>query len=882
MKRNDDLLNQAIEAVRSDGPDGDSVTAAAARISDRLGIEMLAATEVEQIRSCEDVRHLLNAYRQGTLPEARALLVKAHMGDCGACLRYFHEGSKGAVVDWSAPAAARPARAPRNLRPAFGWGLAFSFALAVCALFVYQAYWQVPPGVRAEVASVDGTAYLISNGGDRKLTAGATLGEGDRLRTNGGSRAVLRLSDGSTVEVNERTALEVGARGRNMTVALDGGDVIVQAARRTSGHLYVRTPDCRVAVTGTVFTVNSGIKGSRVAVLQGAVQVTHSGIHSMLQPGDQITTSDNLAPEPLEEQVSWSPDRQKYIGILAELALLEHQISRIPLPGPRYSSDLLSRMPADTLLYVSIPNLGDFLTQANQIFHDQLSQSQELQQWWAKGHNHTADLDALITRIHDISTYLGDEAVVVGLKESSHPGFAVLADVQKSGLADLLKQQAAGQDAGPGAGAGPSADAGLGAGAGHNFIVLDEQSLATAGPTGNGHSAYALVRPREVIFSNDVALIKQLNAQLDAGASGFAGSDFGKQIAAAYDRGAGIILAADLHEMMAGAPVGLAMHSGKRGATMANSGIEDMRYLIAEHRETNGMPQNRLNLQFTGTRERVASWLAAPGPIGSLDFVTTNAAIAVAGLSKDPKAIADDIIAMTAKGAGESGFDEANSKLGINIREDLIANLGGDFLVALDGPVLPTPSWKAVIEINNGSQFETTLERLVQAINAQEQGPKAHKVAIEPSDASGQHFYAVRDVTAGAVVANYTFADGYMIIAPTRALLMDALKTHENGTSLGRSAAFRALLPKDENENYSAVAYQNLSPVLSPLLQQFSGESADALRKLAADSRPTVLCAFGQESRIEVASDSRLFGFDFLTLGALVDRNKPAHKLVIQ
>ena len=77
------------------------------------------------------------------------------------------------------------------------------------------------------------------------------------------------------------------------------------------------------------------------------VLVNHSGIRSMLQPGEQITTSDNLAPEPLEAQVSWSPEREKYIGILAQLALLEHKISQIPLPGPRYASDLLPRVPAD-------------------------------------------------------------------------------------------------------------------------------------------------------------------------------------------------------------------------------------------------------------------------------------------------------------------------------------------------------------------------------------------------------------------------------------------------------------------------------------------------------------------------------------------------------
>ena len=592
-------------------------------------------------------------------------------------------------------------------------------------------------------------------------------------------------------------------------------------------------------------------------MLQGVVQVAHSGIHSTLNPGDQITTSDNLTPEPFAEQVAWSPNREKYVGLLAQLALIEHRIGQIPFPQSRYSSDLLARVPAGTLLYVSIPNLGEFLTEANQIFHDQLSQSPELQQWWSQGdHHNTAELDGVIDKIHNVSQYIGNEAVVVGVRQTDHPSFAVLADVEKSGLADLLRQQAA--------------DSGKEA-----LTVFDEQSLAAANaPPNSGHAAYALVRPHEAVFSNDLALLKQLNAQLNAGASGFAASDFGKQISAAYNRGAGIILAADLQQMMASAHAHFSVHPG-RSMAVEQSGIEELRYLIAEHRETNGMPQNHLNLQFSGTRQRVASWLAAPAPIGSLDFVSTNASVAVAALSKDPKAIADDMIAMTAKGTGRSGFDEADEKLHINLRDDLIASLGGDFLLALDGPVLPTPSWKAVIEVNNAGQLENTLERLVQAIDNELQDHKAHHVSIEPSDVGGQQYYAIRDTTAGNVIANYTFSDGYMILAPDRALLIEALKVHTGGNSLGRSASFRALLPKDENENYSAVAYQNLSPVLTPLLSQFGGESADAIRKLAADSRPTAICAFGKENRIEVASDSRLFGFDFLTLGALLDsRNK--------
>jgi hypothetical protein len=114
-----------------------------------------------------------------------------------------------------------------------------------------------------------------------------------------------------------------------------------------------------------------------------------------------------------------------------------------------------------------------------------------------------------------------------------------------------------------------------------------------------------------------------------------------------------------------------------------------------------------------------------------------------------------------------------------------------------------------------------------------------------------------------------------MILAPTRVLLIEALRTHASGNSLARSASFKAKLPKDENENYSAIAYQNLSPVLTPLLSQISGDSANAIRNLARDSRPTAICAWGQDTRIEAASDSHLFGFDFLTLGSLMNsRNK--------
>ena len=858
--REDVLLDQATRAMRESQPEPGQISTSAEQIAQRIGIPF---TEGAAGASCDDLRPLLAAYKAGQLPQSRALLVEAHLRECGVCLRRFHSGT--GAVDWSAPKVMQPRAVmtgKSSVRPwSMAWAMAASLAIAATGLFLYKAYWQVPAGVRAEVQTIDGSASVITDSGDRLVAAGAQLQEGDQLRTAGGSHAILRLSDGSTVEMNERSEVSIGARGRNTTLALDHGAVIVRAAHRSSGHLYVRTDDCNVAVTGTVFSVNAGIKGSRVAVLQGAVDVSHAGSHATVLAGDEYTTSRSLAPEPVSEQVEWSPNRDEYIELLAQLSALQHKISQIPLPQPRYSSDLLGRMPSDTLLYVSIPNLGDFVTQAKTIFEDQLKQSPVLQQWWNRGNdNKTAELDELVNKLHDLSQYLGDEMVVVALKQQAGPGFAVVADVQRSGLADLLKQE-------------------FGSGSLHGVTVLDEKGLQGASPASDGKGAYALVREKEVVFSNSIGTLKVIDAQLNAGASGFAGTDFGQQITAAYGRGAGVILAADLHRMMTGAEE--RGHKNPKGdAFLAESGIGGVRYLIAEHREANGSPENHLNLQFAGDRQRVASWLGAPAAVGSLDFVSPNAALAVAGVSKDPTQIVDDMVAMMSArnmAGDQHGADDlskAQAELGIDIRNDLAGNLGGEFLFALDGPVLPTPSWKAVIEVRDSARFETTLERLAQAVNSHVHGKDGHGITIDSSQAGAQTFHAVHDSVTGAELAEYTFAQGYMIVAPTRALLMEALHTYATGNSLGHSSSFKALLPVDQNENYSAVAYQNLGPVLTPLLSNLGGDRAAAVQKLAADSHPTAICAWGKNARIEMASNSNLFGFDFLTLGKLLAAEK--------
>jgi hypothetical protein len=53
----------------------------------------------------------------------------------------------------------------------------------------------------------------------------------------------------------------------------------------------------------------------------------------------------------------------------------------------------------------------------------------------------TADLDSLVEKIHQMSQYLGDEIVVVGVQKSDKPGFAIVSECREGGLDDFLRRE---------------------------------------------------------------------------------------------------------------------------------------------------------------------------------------------------------------------------------------------------------------------------------------------------------------------------------------------------------------------------------------------------------------------------------------------------------
>src|SRR5271169_5867539 len=443
--KQDARLDQAISELRAEQPDAKTLSASAEHVWQKLqeGLgEEATADALQPIRGCADIRALLPAFHQQELAPARALIVEDHLKECISCRSYAH----GRAVDSKTSDSWRMEPTSRGFQWSFG---SLSFAAASLAVLVALVWigrnWYIdgPPGTRARIDSIAGLAYRVGPTGEQMLKLGDEVSQGEFIRTAANSHATVRLFDGSKVEMNQRAELAVSANRRNTTIHLDQGSIIVQAAHRHTGHLYVSAPDCTVAVTGTVFSVNSGTKGSRVSVIEGEVHVKHAGQESILHSGDQVATTQSVGLVPVSQEIGWSDDLNHELALLAEFSKLREKLETIPTPGPRYESKILPLLAPDTVLYIGIPNLGDALQQANQIFQQQLAQSKVLQDWWNKSGNSNQHPtpEELIGQIQAISQYLGDEVVITFRTgpAAREQGPILLAEVKQAGLKDYLQ-----------------------------------------------------------------------------------------------------------------------------------------------------------------------------------------------------------------------------------------------------------------------------------------------------------------------------------------------------------------------------------------------------------------------------------------------------------
>ncbi len=834
-KQDRDIIDDIAEEIRSQEIDD----ASARKITDRVW-ERIAANREEggPLTSCSDFQREIVAYVEGTLPEARAMLVGDHTRECVPCRRVLME-TRGEAAPVVPQPPARRRFDPAS--PAFRIAAAIVLVLGGLASVRLAGNLIADRQLRASVEIVDGTLQLVDGKTSQVVQVDAEIRSHQVLRTAKDSGAVLRLSDGSLIEVDQRSELALGASRRRTTISLARGNIIVQAADQGDGQLVVLTNDCEVAVRGTIFAVNHGLKGSRVSVLEGAVEVHEGATRALLRPGDQITTGSRLRKVPLEQEFSWSRDAETHRALLRELAELRIAIAEaVDHAPPRTSTFLLDLAPADTLLYAAMPNLTGDLDEARAAFDQRLASSEVLAAWWQENvvsRGVDQEIDEMLDVLQPIGEALGAEAIVaVPLSVIRNQGVPLfMAEVDdpagfRASLESVIERANAEIDDHPAA------------------ILVDDPRTTP----GDQAEIYFWVEGNLFAATGDIATLRALaDRQNDSSARGFIGSTLHTQLAETYAGGVSWLLGVDLAAAAAESTQDV---TEEQAAVMNRLGLLDASTVVIERHRDGEWYATNAEIRFSEDRRGIMAWLAEPAPMGSLEFVSPDAYVAASAVSKDAEEMFADLLDLIAAEDGTAleemqAFEQA---VGIDLRRDLAATIGGEATFALDGPMLPVPSWKLIVEVYDPPTLIHTIERAVALANVELVQQGLQPLVFEQTDSGGLVFYSIsrEGLNKKAV---FTTTGGYLLAAPSRALIEQAIAQRESGVNLTTSDRFRALLPDNGYTDCSALVYRDLGSLLDAVPPEVIGE-LEIVDALSDDLSSGLVCVFGEADRITASA----------------------------
>ena len=428
----EDRLERALQEMKEEDMDAGTLEAARARVWENVRNAGSA--------TCAEFRQDFRAYLGNELGGNRRILVEDHLSRCSGCR------AKIAEMKGERPILVMPVRSSSRWvqRGALAAAAAVLFGVLYLGRDVIDGM-MAPSGARATVVSADGGLYRLaalsagarSAKADGSLEAGAAIGERESVRTGPGAHAVLRLADGSILDVNERTELFVTAAWSGQAVHLQRGDIIVKAAKQRRGRLRVLTRDSIASVKGTVFAVSAGMGGSVVSVVEGSVVVNQPGRDVVLSPGEQAASIPALSSS-VAQAVSWSPEAKDYLELLASLVKIERGLANF-LPELRTNSALLSYLPAGAVVYGTVPNPGVTIGRALALAEEQSAQNATFGAWWNSETGRL--LRQMSDRIQSVNSMLGEEIVfcasVPGPPGIDAPVPMVMAKVQPGKRAEL-------------------------------------------------------------------------------------------------------------------------------------------------------------------------------------------------------------------------------------------------------------------------------------------------------------------------------------------------------------------------------------------------------------------------------------------------------------
>jgi hypothetical protein len=535
----------------------------------------------------------------------------------------------------------------------------------------------------------------------------------------------------------------------------------------------------------------------------------------------------------------------KHPGLVEELGRLFEKWREIEGPAPRTQSSLLPLLPESTIAYAGLPNYGDVLHQAITIFHQELQESAVLREWWQSPEIAQAApiAEMVLDKLYQLCLFMGDELVVAGAMEGKDPRLLILADIRKPGLKDFLKQTL-----GPMTGK-PSSP----------VFIMDPNELATVVPPPSGQKFLVLVRPDFVVISVDLAALRNFSAALDRGARGFASTSFGKRLTHSYEGGVTAVEGVDIQTLLALFPPGT--DQAKR--TLQVTGFGETKYLVWEHKKVAGEKVSLSELSFTGPRHGVASWLAAPAPIGGLEFVSPKAVAALGLQLKNPTQIFDELrqLALISDPKAFAPLEQKEKEWKVSLKDDLLSRLTGEVTLELDDFTQDSVGGKAILRASDPAHLQQALAALLAAMH----------YTVEKSEDGGVADYTFQIPAAKrSYEVSYAFADGYWIVASSREKVREAVRDHHSGESLGKSKKFLAGLPPGASPNASAAFYENQVAMSAMSLRQVSPDLAKSLAQFGDQLTPTVAYAYGEPTAIRGASTSSIGAVSYVLIAAAI------------
>ena len=258
MKKDiENLIDEASSQIRERHGDGDQLNESSVRawqeIEKTAGKPVMSTDAVVSDQGCGRFSGLIPAYYNETLDKTRVILLQEHMKECFTCksqLRRLQSGRKAGQAVTSSFGYTVPVW--------MKWG-SLAAGLLIMVMAAQFMFWAgMLPMVSADavtVSSLEGSLYALENQEILPVSSGDIYSYGQTLRTGPETGAVVKLRDGSELELAARTEFDVVGGWKGDSVRLNRGNIIIRASDQGSGRLRVLTGDCDVAVKGTIFSV---------------------------------------------------------------------------------------------------------------------------------------------------------------------------------------------------------------------------------------------------------------------------------------------------------------------------------------------------------------------------------------------------------------------------------------------------------------------------------------------------------------------------------------------------------------------------------------------------------------------------------------------------